>query len=180
MKKGLIIGFGLVLLGLMSWTSTDVPKGYINWKAANKFYKAEGSFGSWAIKNLVYHPDSLLNTTLEVEVDISSVQEKSDKLASHLKEEDYFNMALFPKAVVSISHLEQTDTAYKAQFITHIKSIADTTEGYFQVLSKEPLKVQGYAYINRPKHQIGMPLNKSKGITEMVRVDFMLDLGTKE
>lgn len=180
MKKGLSIGLGLVLLGLLSWTSTDAPKGYINWQAGNKFYNAEGSFASWTIKNLVYHPDSLFKTTLDVEVDISSVQEKSDKLANHLQQEDYFNIALFPKAVVHISDLEKTDTAYKAQFITVIKSITDTTEGYFQVLSQDPLKVQGHAFINRPKHEIGMPLNKSKGITEMVRVDFMLDLSAQD
>jgi len=176
MKK--IIGLGVIalLIGLVSWTNQEGTKGFIKWKASSKMYKAEGSFSNWEVKNLKYNKDSIENLSLDILVNVNSIQEKSEKLVHHLQQDDYFNVALFPEATVNVSNVTKTDTAYSAQFITTIKSISDTSTAYFKVLETEPLKVEGYASINRPKHLIGLPIKKTKGITEMVKVDFLLDL----
>jgi len=178
MKKVFGLGLFVVIIGLVSWKTEDRSKGFIKWKAASKMYKAEGSFENWKVTNLKYDKNAIENTTLDIVVDVSSVHEKSEKLVHHLQQDDYFNVAIFPEATVNISNVVKTDTAYSAQFITTIKEVSDTTTAYFKVLETEPLKVEGYAYINRPKHLIGLPLKKTKGITEIVKVDFMLDLSS--
>ena len=172
MKKGIIIGsLAIAVIGL-SWMNQTLSNGSITWKAASKMYKAEGRFTEWNIKNINYQAGKLEQLSLDLEVKVASISEKSDKLVHHLQAEDYFDVANHPTATINVSGIQKTDTAYKAQFIMNIKGIADTTTAYFNVLSETPLNVQGHTYINRPKHQLGMPLQKSKGITEMVKVDF--------
>lgn len=176
MKKLISLSALVLLIGLVSFKNEDDKKGYIKWQASSKMYKANGSFENWEVKNLKFNPDSLENTTLDIVVNTESVNEKNDKLVHHLQAEDYFNVALFPEATVNVSKVVKTDTAYAAQFITTIKSISDTTTAYFKFTNTNPLAVEGYTFVNRPKHLLGIPLKKSAGITELVRVDFLLNL----
>lgn len=176
MKKGILIGtLAIAAIGL-SWMSQSFSNGAITWKAASKMYKANGSFTEWSIKNINYEAGKLEDLSLDLEVKVASVSEKNDKLVHHLQAEDYFDVANHPTANINVSGVEKTDTAYKAQFIITLKGITDTTDAYFHVLSEVPLKVAGYTHINRPKHEIGMPLKKSKSITEMVKVDFSWEM----
>lgn len=176
MKKVLSLSALILLIGLVSFTSEEKKKGYIKWQASSKMYKAKGSFESWEVQHLKFNADSLENTTLDIVVHTNSVNEKADKLVKHLQAEDYFNVEVFPTATVHVSQVAKTDTAYTAQFITTIKDISDTTTAYFKFISTNPLAVEGYTYVNRPKHLLGIPLKKSAGISEMVKVDFLLDL----
>jgi len=177
MKRISIVALSIVTLGLLSWIveESDAP-GYINWEASSKMYNAEGSFKNWTVENVVYNPDSIENTTLDIVVGVASVHEKSDKLVEHLKADDYFDIAVFPNATIHVQDIQKTDTAYSANFIVTIKDVVDTTEAYFTVDNSDPLIVTGYTYIDRPKHLIGLPLKKTKGITEQVKVDFQLDM----
>ena len=172
MKKVFIIsGLAIAALGL-SWVGKTLSKGEITWKAENKFYKAAGSFTEWEVQNISLEDGNIESLSLDVTVNIASLQESNEKLVHHLKAEDFFDVANHPTAIINVSKVAKTDTAYSAQFITTIKNISDTTTAYFSVISEAPIKVAGHTYINRPKHEIGMPLKKSKGTTKMVQVDF--------
>ncbi len=68
----------------------DMP-GTISFKAENDKYKADGLFERWKFtKAKMKERNNLETYTAELMIDMSSVKEKSPKLTSHLKAEDYF------------------------------------------------------------------------------------------
>ena len=111
-----------------------------------------------------------------IEIDITSIWEKSDKLTNHLKAPDFFNIAQFTTATMDINNVKkQSDGTYEVDMKLNMKGLTQEMKSTFTVTNTNPLHVKGTALVNRNLFSLGKVQMK---VPEMVEVTYDTDLPT--
>jgi len=134
------------------------PPGDLSFTCHNTVYNAEGHFTSWHFTKLDIPGGDLTKGTVELEVDLASVNEKTAKLAAHLRTPDFFDAAKFQKATISISGAKAgADKHYTATAAIDLHGMKGTCPVVFEVVSEKPLTIKGTATLDRSTFGIGQP-----------------------
>lgn len=140
-----------------SQPSAKTP-GTITFKAHNEGYKANGSFEKWKITKADIPGGNIEEGKVVIEIDTASVAEKSDKLADHLRQNDFFDVVKFPKAIVTIHGAKKkADGSYDATASIEFHGVKADTPVNFEVVSESPMKIEGTATMSRTAYKIGGP-----------------------
>lgn len=152
--------------------------GTLSFKASNQMYSAEGKFKKWHFTNVNIPDGDLEKGTAEFEVDLASVWEKTDALAEHLRQADFFHVAKYATATVKIHDVKKADDHYTAtatvDFHGHTKDVPVT----FKVVETSPLKIEGTATLQRTAFGLGGEYDPSKerSITDDVAISLSATL----
>jgi len=134
--------------------SAENTPGTISWKAANERYSADGGFKTWNFSNIDMDGD-IESLNADLVIDLASINEKSEKLAEHLKQWDYFNVEKYRIATANISNVRAEGSGYIADFTLKMRGAEQVIESPFEVISTKPLRVKGSADVDRRIFKIG-------------------------
>ncbi|HEX4822791.1 MAG TPA: YceI family protein [Candidatus Polarisedimenticolaceae bacterium] len=136
--------------------------GEIKFTTHNTVYNCEGSFQSWKLTKVDIPGGDLTKGTVAFEIDLASVNEKTAKLAAHLRTADFFDVATFPKATVVIHDAKPAgDKKYNATADVDLHGMKGTTPVAFEVVSSSPLTIKGTATLSRSSFKVGQPYDAS-------------------
>ncbi len=149
----------------ISKTKADVKKpgtptigkvpGAITWEAANERYSAEGTFKNWRMTDVKMIGDDLTTLTAKLEIDLTSIWEKSPKLTDHLKADDYFGVAKYQLATIEVTKVAKGAGSYNADMLLKMRGKEQKLKGTFTVTKMKPLTIKGSAMVDRSIFGIG-------------------------
>lgn len=151
-------------IGIETDTNVQLYKspGTLQFAAESNLYKALATFRSWRFTklNIPTNADSTLTgLTATIEIDMSSVNEKTIRLTQDLKSEKYFNIKKYPKTTAKIYNVKSIgDNKYIASIDLKLKGKTSTYMTEFEVTQSNPYRVKGDAVILRETYQIGMDM----------------------
>jgi polyisoprenoid-binding protein YceI len=150
--------------------------GELKFSTHNTVYNAEGTFTSWHFTKVDIPGGDFTKGTVALEVDLSSVNEKAAKLAAHLKTPDFFDVATFPKATITISGAKPAgDKKYEATADLDLHGIKGSCPVMFEVVSTSPLAIKGKATLDRSTFKIGQPYDAADKYSPLNQVAIELD-----
>jgi len=132
----------------------DNTPGKIGWTAENERYSADGGFTSWNFANIDMD-GGIESLNADLVIDLASVNEASEKLAEHLRQWDYFDVAKYTTATANISNVRQSGDGYVADLTLEMRGAKQVIESPFEVQSLDPLRVKGSAGVDRSIFKIG-------------------------
>jgi len=144
-------------------TEPDAPPGSITFVAENTFSTAHGSFRSWRVVRAQIDPATPREGSVEVEVDVASLDTGIQRRDEHLRTADFFDVAKFPKATARVHDAEPNGMSergnprYRAKFDLTIHGVSKTVDGEFEVTKSSPPTVEGGLTLNRVDFAVGGP-----------------------
>ena len=147
----------------------DVP-GMITWAAANERYSADGKFNKWNFSSVKMKGKDVTTLNATVNIDLTSIWEKSDKLVEHLKAWDYFDVAKYQNAQLVISNVRKgRGGMHVADMELQMRDKVQKMESQFKVTSTKPLRVVGTANVDRSIFGIGVD---NTSVPNMIEVKY--------
>lgn len=132
---------------------TNAP-GAITFAAANERYSANGSFATWNFTNIDMD-GGIESLNADLKIDLASISEKSEKLANHLKQADYFHVEKYTTATANISNVRESGDGYVADMTLSMRDAEQVIEAPFELVSEKPLRVRGTVDVDRSIFKIG-------------------------
>ena len=165
----------LLALGVLApllIASEDAP-GLLEFKAHNKIYDAQGTFKQWRFTRVDIPEGDLEKGSVEFEVDLASVWEKTAQLADHLRTADFFDVAKYSKATVKIDRAKKTgEKTYEAVATVDLHGHSGEVPVTFEVVNASPLEIKGSATLDRTAFGIGGPYtpDNERSIVEGIEI----------
>lgn len=132
--------------------------GLLAWKAESDRYEADGKFTRWSFTEVDIPEGDLEKGRVVMEVDLASVWEKADGLVEHLKTADFFEVSKYTTATVEIHDaVRQDDGSYQGTATMTLHGNTHDVPIEFQVVSEDPLTIEGTATVSRTRFGIGEP-----------------------
>jgi len=148
----------LLLLSLVfaaSAQKTTVTKSKITFEIKNLGIKTGGSIGG-VQANIQFNPANLLASSIEATADVKTINTDNDERDSHLKSEDFFEMARYPKITMNSVSFSKKGSNYVGKFNVTIKNKTkqlDVPFSYVQSGNTETFK--GTLKLNRLDFGVG-------------------------
>ncbi|MEL7061170.1 MAG: YceI family protein [Acidobacteriota bacterium] len=131
--------------------------GSLEWKASSDRYDAHGTFESWRFLEVELPDGDFERGRAVFEVDLASVSERSEKLAAHLRDPDFFDVARFATSKVTIDRAEAIENdRYRATATISLHGLTNEVPVEFEVVSREPTRIQGAATLPRLDFGVGV------------------------
>lgn len=143
--------------------------GVISFAAANERYSADGTFKKWKFTNVEMAKGKIETLKADIDIDLTSIWEKSDKLTDHLKANDYFDVAKYTTANLGISNVRAKGDKYVADLELKMRGVTQKMESEFEVISKKPMTVKGTAMVDRGLFTIGV---ENTSVPNLIAVTF--------
>lgn len=143
--------------------------GLISFEAANERYSAEGKFNKWHFTKVEMKGQEITTLSADLEIDLTSIWEKSDKLTEHLKAPDYFDVAKYTTATLSLDNVQPKGDAYEADMVLKMRDTMQELKSEFEVVTEDPLTVKGTAMVDRSIFGIGV---ENKGVPDLIKVSY--------
>ena len=126
MKNKIIMGLATICLFVaFSFTQIDtktVKSSAISFEIKNLGINVDGTLGNLDVATFIFDEDSLHKSVIEASVDISTINTGIGKRDEHLKQEEYFDMAKYPKITMKSTRFA--------------KSVKGNVIGYFKLTMK--------------------------------------------
>lgn len=136
------------------------PPGTIEFVGKNVVATANGTFHDWRFTKVDLNPETV-EGEVALEIDIASIDTGIEKRDDHLRTSDFFHVEAHPKANIRISGFERIRTndegnpVYRGVMDMEIHGIKRQLDLDFEVVSRDPLKVEGRTVLNRMDFNIG-------------------------
>jgi polyisoprenoid-binding protein YceI len=118
----------LILANLASAQKVTVLKSTIKFQLKNLGVNTGGTINGLTA-NMAFNPDKLETSTIEATLDVSSINTDNDLRDSHLRGDEYFDIAKYPTITMkSISLKHKSGDKYTGQFNLTIKDKTKTFE----------------------------------------------------
>lgn len=117
-------------------------------------------FASWKVVAASFDPANLEGGTAEIEVDPASLSTGIPKRDNHLKNPDYLDVTVFPKATVKVANVKKTgDKSYTADATMNLHGIEKTWSLPFEVVTStaDSVQVKFSQPFSRLDFKIGKP-----------------------
>jgi len=150
-------------------SSRNEAPGEITFFAENERYSAQGTFHRWRFAGLQMEGDNFESLQGIIEIDLTSIWEKSEKLTEHLKAWDYFDVAKHTTATIEIQGAHLHGEEGHAQLLLRMRGYEQPIEAHFQVINKNPYVIAGSASVNRAIFKIG---EDNKDVPDEVQIEF--------
>lgn len=150
--------FSALALAIVVAGAAQAADNELTFKAHNAAYSADGSFTDWKFTKVSIPDGNLEKASFEIEVNLASVSEKSPDLAAHLRTPDFFDVAKFATATITVGGITKTgDDTYTATATVNLHGLSGDVPVSFKVTSHDPLMVEGTGTLNRTAFGIGKP-----------------------
>lgn len=157
--------------------STGDAPGIISWEAASPRYSANGKFNKWKFTNVDMKKGNIETLNATIEVDLTSIWEKSEKLTDHLKAWDYFDVEKYQAATINIANIQpKGSNQYEADMTLAMRDQVQNLKSTFEVLPGRTIQVSGTAMIDRGLFGIGVD---NKGVPNMIKVSYQTVIPTR-
>jgi len=123
MKKALAVAALIIAIGNTTFAQTknSITKSAVTFKIKNLGFNTRGSFGAVS-GDIQFDPQKLATSSIVASIDVASVNTDNEKRDTHLKSEDYFDVAKYPKiSMKSVSFKHGSADNYTGQFNVTIK-----------------------------------------------------------
>lgn len=151
-------GSAAAATGAEAWPD---PPGEILFVGKNKIATANSRFHRWRVARADFSPDNLEQGEIFIEVDVASLDTGIEQRDKHLRTDEFFDVAKYPTATIRVHGAEPIEeNRYRAQMDFNIRGVEKTLPVEFDVVSREPLKVQGEVILNREDFAVGKEHNK--------------------
>ncbi len=147
----------------------DTPPGKISFAAANDRYSADGTFKRWNFTHVSIEENDLATLHADIDIDLTSIWEKSDGLTEHLKANDYFDVAKYTTAKLTIRNVHSHGEDNHAELTLSMRDQKQELQSTFQVINQNPLTVKGTAEVDRSIFGIGV---ENKKVPDMITVTY--------
>jgi len=152
----------LSIVVLAAAAVADAPQeSSITFVAKNLLQTANGTFHSWRIANSRIDLANPAASSVEVMVDLASVDTGNEDRDEHLRTADFFEVETYPTATVRIHSPSSKGTddrgreLYAAKFSVDLHGVQKTLDGEFSVATGDPLTIEGGLRFNRLDFGIG-------------------------
>ncbi len=143
--------------------------GVISFAAANERYSADGTFKKWKFSKVSMDKGKIESLDADIDIDLTSIWEKSDKLTDHLKANDYFDVAKYTTANLNIKNVRAKGDKYVADLQLKMRGVTQKMESEFEVISKKPMTVKGTAMVDRGLFTIGV---ENTSVPNLIEVSY--------
>jgi len=111
----------LFFLATGAFAQSKVTRSAVTFKIKNLGFNVEGSFGGFNA-DINFKPASLATSSIEASVASNTVNTDNESRDNHLKSEDYFDVAKYPKIILkSVSFKHKSGSNYTGSFNVTIK-----------------------------------------------------------
>lgn len=151
----------------------DGSPGVLGFKANNQMYNADGSFAKWHFTKVDIPNGDIEKGKIEIEVSLASVNEKTEALAEHLRQSDFFHVEKFATATIRIDGAKKVaDKSYEAMATVDLHGHTNDVPVAFTVTSTDPLTIEGEATLSRTAFGIGGEYDpaEERSITDDVKI----------
>ena len=150
--------------------------GKIQFTAKNSRHAQSGTFANWKFTKIDIPGGDIEKGTVELEIDLTSISTKSGKLTNHLKSPDFFDVAKYAKATLTIKEAKAVKGkagTYTAKATISIRKASVDFPITFTHDSKTN-KVSGNVNISRNKLTVGKAYNKANAnsVEDGIKVKF--------
>lgn len=155
----------MVKMEALSW-SIDKSHSSINFEVRHFFAKVPGSFEDYTA-TVNFSPDNLAESSIDVTIQVPSINTKNDRRDGHLQSADFFNAEEFSSITFKSSKIESKgDNNFVAQGILTIKDVSKDFELPFTLLG----------VMDHPRRENGVIAGISSEFT-LLRNDFGVGTG---
>jgi polyisoprenoid-binding protein YceI len=120
MMKKIYIAALLILAAITGFAQT-VTKSDVSFKIKNLGFNVGGTFGGFQA-DIKFKPNDLAGSFIEASVASSTVNSDNESRDNHLKSEDYFDVAKYPKIMMkSVSFKRKSGSNYTGNFNVTIR-----------------------------------------------------------
>ncbi len=151
---------------------TKETPGVISFEAANDRYSANGKFNKWKFtKANLAKKDKIETLTAEIEIDLTSIWEKSEKLTEHLKAYDYFDVAKYTTATLTVKDVMKMkkNGEYVANMVLNMRGATQELESVFTLINGNPIQIKGTAMVDRSIFTIGV---ENTSVPDLIKVSY--------
>ena len=148
---------------------TSLSPGVISFAAANDRYSANGVFKKWKFTKIDMQKNKIESLNAQIEIDLSSISEKSAKLTEHLKAWDYFDVEKYTTAQLTISNVRPKGNSYIASLELKMRDAVQKMESEFELVGENPMRVKGKAMVDRGLFKIAVD---NKKVPNMIEVSY--------
>jgi polyisoprenoid-binding protein YceI len=133
-----------------------VTKSAITFQVKNLGINTVGTIGG-VKADIQFNPNNLASDTISASVDVNTINTDNDNRDDHLKSEDYFDVAHFPRIIIkSVSFKHKSGTNYRGTFNLTIKGRTKLIEIPFSYSEKGNTAIfKGNFKLNRLDFGIG-------------------------
>jgi polyisoprenoid-binding protein YceI len=111
----------LFFLAANTFAQSKVTRSAVTFKIKNLGFNVEGSFGGLSA-DINFKPANLATSSIEASVASNTVNTDNESRDNHLKSEDYFDVAKYPKIILkSVSFKRKSGSNYTGSFNVTIK-----------------------------------------------------------
>lgn len=134
------------------------PPGAIRFRAGNLITTADGEFRDWRIVRAVVDEEKPENSRIELEVVVTSLATGIDRRDEHLRTADFFDVATFPVAKVTLSRfrLDGPD-AFTADVTLDLHGKTKSFPMSFRIEDRAARRIAGSVTIDRRDFGVGSP-----------------------
>lgn len=172
MKKLLpLIAFLLFVTN--TFAQVKVTKSKITFQIKNLGINTNGDFGSMQ-GNIQFDPANLAGSSIEATADINSINTDNDTRDEHLRSDEFFDVAKYPKIVMkSVSFKHKSGNNYSGQFNVIMKNRSKVFEIPFTyIASGNTATFKGSFKLNRLDFGVGeKSLVLSNEVTVFIEVE---------
>ena len=173
LSLALILVAALAVVLIPASVVADGSPGILGFKASNQMYSADGSFSKWQFTKVEIPDGDIEKGKVEIEVSLASVNEKTEALAEHLRQSDFFHVEKFATATITIDGAKKVgDNSYEAMATVDFHGHSGEVPVAFTVTQADPLRIEGEATLSRTAFGIGGeydPANE-RSITDEVKI----------
>lgn len=160
-----LASIAMVKMDAMSW-SIDKSHSSINFEIRHFFAKVPGAFEEYTA-DVKFSPDNLAESSIDVEIQVPSINTKNERRDGHLQSPDFFNAEKFSSIKFTSSKIESTgDNEFVAYGTLTIKDVSIDFELPFTLLG----------VMDHPRRENGLIAGISSEFT-LLRNDFGVGTG---
>lgn len=111
----------LAFLAINTFAQSKVTRSAVTFKIKNLGFNVDGTYGGFNA-DIKFKPNDLAGSSIEASVASNTVNSDNESRDNHLKSEDYFDVAKYPKITVkSVSFKHKSGNNYTGSFNVTIK-----------------------------------------------------------
>ena len=152
--------------------AVDTEQSTIAFSGINNGQPYSGEFETWTA-SIQFDPDRLPTSDVSVSVDMGSAVANQRNYTDTLRQGEWFNIAAYPTANVSLASFIETETGYTAAATVTVKEIAVTLPFAFTLdIEGDTARMDGQAELSRAAFDLGMASDPGGDwVADEVRVD---------
>lgn len=161
------------------------PPGEIRFEGKSSLRGVKGVFNRWCIRKAEIDREAPENSSLELEIDVASLETNDEDRNASLREEEFFHVEKYPRARITIDSVRALadrtpeGTWYKARIEIVLRGVSRAQDVEFKLHDDDPVELSGRLEIRRTDFGVGKPYRwyNPMSVRDEIPVSFRLEIG---